>query len=248
MSNETNQGSQQPLDVLFLANFVHQVINPMNGIAGTLDNIADGTYIGEQATRKANAARGQLEATIGLIRNLAFFADISSSNTVLREPSSNSLTILPQAVIESLQFYQDVANDRGVRLELNDRDTQYAIRTRPEALKQVLMNLFDNATKYSDGSTRVTVTSGIQSDGSLSVAITNFGIGFSGTEREKIFDLSYRSASAKASKALGSGLGLFICRKIMSDIIGGSIKAEHNNKTRETKFTLKFPQQKWFIK
>lgn len=247
MINEAAQDTQQPLDVLFLANFVHQVINPMNGIAGTLDNIADGTYIGEQAKRKANAARGQLEATIGLIRNLAFFADISSSNTVLREPSS-SLTILPQAVIESLQFYQDVANARNVRLELNDRDTQYAIRARPEALKQVLMNLFDNATKYSDESTRVNVTTAAHSDGSLSVVISNFGIGFSGTEREKIFELSYRSASAKASKALGSGLGLFICKKIMRDIIGGSIAAEHNNQTRETKFTLKFPQQKWFIK
>lgn len=246
MNDENLPTSMQTLDMLFLANFVHQVVNPLNGIAGTLDNIVDGTYTGEIVKKKANAARGQLEACISLIRNLAFFADISSSNDVLREPTATGAALVPQMIIESLQFYQDAATDRKIRIEMTDRQTQYAVRARPEALKQVFMNLFDNATKYADAESIVTVTQKVQAKGVLCILVSNVGIGFSGTERERIFDLSYRSSTAKNSKALGSGIGLYICRRIMTDFLGGSITAEHNNRTRTTTFSLKFPQHKWF--
>lgn len=248
MSTKNEIASSQTLDVLFLANFVHQVVNPLNGIAGTLDNISDGTYKGEAVKRKANAARGQLEACVGLIRNLAFFADISSSNAVLREPSSSVSSILPQVVIESAQFYQDAAAQRKIKIELTDKTTQYALRARPEAIKQVFMNLFDNAIKYADEETTVTITPTVSKNGTLCVAVTSVGIEISGNEQEKIFDLSYRSSTARSSKALGSGIGLFICRRIMTDFMGGTITAEHNGRTRTTTFSVKFPNERWSIK
>jgi len=248
MSTKSEVVSSQTLDVLFLSNFVHQVVNPLNGIAGTLDNISDGTYKGEAVKRKANAARGQLEACVGLIRNLAFFADISSSNAVLREPSSSASSILPQVVIESAQFYQDAAAERKIKIELTDKITQYTLRARPEAIKQVFMNLFDNAIKYADEETTVTITPSVSSNRTLCVAVTSFGIGISGNELGKIFDLSYRSSTARSSKALGSGIGLFICRRIMTDFVGGTITAEHNGRTRATTFSVKFPNERWSIK
>ena len=58
--DEDAKSQSQAFEVLFLANFVHQVVNPLNGIAGTLDNIADGVYKGDDIKRKANSARGQL--------------------------------------------------------------------------------------------------------------------------------------------------------------------------------------------
>lgn len=248
MSTENDGKQSQAFDVLFLANFVHQVVNPLNGIAGTLDNIADGTYKGEDIRRKANSARGQLEACIGLVRNLAFFSDISSSTSVSREPSTNVISILPQVVIESAQFYQDAAAERKIHIELTDKVTQFALRARPEAIKQVFMNLFDNATKYADAETTVTITPTVSKINTLNVSVSSTGTGIAGNELEKIFDLSYRSSQAKSSKALGSGIGLFICRRIMSDFISGSIVAEHNSRTRVTTFTVKFPQERWFLR
>lgn len=246
MNIEKEEKQSQAFDVLFLANFVHQVVNPLNGIAGTLDNISDGIYKGDEIKRKANAARGQLEACIGLVRNLAFFSDISSTNTALREPNTSAISILPQVVIESAQFYQDAAGDRKIYIELLDKITQYALRARPEAVKQVFMNLFDNATKYADAETTVTITPTISRNGTLNVSVCSEGIGIDGNELDKIFDLSYRSSYAKNSKALGSGIGLFICKRIMTDFIGGTITAEHNNRSRVTTFTVKFPKESWF--
>ena len=110
------------------------------------------------------------------------------------------------------------------------------------------MNLFDNATKYADTETTVTIVPTISKNKTLSVAVSSTGIGIPGNDLDRIFDLSYRSASAKNSKALGSGIGLFICRRIMTDFIGGTISAEHNGRTSVTTFTLKFPQERWFLR
>ena len=60
------------VDLTLLANFTHQVINPLNGVVGTLDNIIDGTIGPDRREQRTRAARGQLENCITLIRNLAY--------------------------------------------------------------------------------------------------------------------------------------------------------------------------------
>ena len=131
MTNDTPKSSQvldQPdVGMLFLANFVHQVVNPLNGIIGTLDNITDGTYKGEVVTQKINASRAQLEQCVTLIRNLAylsdFFFEISDKET-LRKPREGATSILPQVVIEAAQFFQILGEKRGVYIEMVDSRTQ----------------------------------------------------------------------------------------------------------------------------
>lgn len=66
-------GSPETFDLTLLANFVHQVVNPLNGIAGTLDNLANGVIEGEERRhQRLKATRAQLEQCITLMRNLAF--------------------------------------------------------------------------------------------------------------------------------------------------------------------------------
>lgn len=55
-NTSTAEGSGE-IGPLFLANFVHQIVNPLNGVIGTLDNITDGTYRGEEISQKLNASR-----------------------------------------------------------------------------------------------------------------------------------------------------------------------------------------------
>jgi signal transduction histidine kinase len=238
----------QTIDLLFLGNFVHQVVNPLNGIAGTLDNVAHGVYSFEDSKRKVNAARAQLEGCISLVRNLAFFSEVSSTNKQLSAPRPNAVSVLPQIIIEAAMFYQDAAQSRQIDIELLDRETQYRINGRPEALRQVFMNLFDNATKYGDSHSKVTIEPRVQEKNkTLLVEIRNSGIGFSGDEARKFFQLGVRGREAKESKALGTGLGLYICRRIMEDFIGGTISVSHNFKRRETTFQIRFPSNVWSV-
>lgn len=75
------------------------------------------------------------------------------------------------------------------------------VSVRPELLKQVFINLFDNWVK-------VEVRSKSNAKGDL---VIEMSIGFQSSEAEKIFHFGYRSASAEDKIAQGSGTGLFIC-------------------------------------
>ena len=101
--NDATEPDKPPegIDLLLLANFVHQVVNPLNGVAGTLDNLAEGRI--KQASRQEQrlaAARGQIEQCITLMRNLAFLVQGEGAD-------ERKIVVLPQVIIEAAQFFQE---------------------------------------------------------------------------------------------------------------------------------------------
>lgn len=227
----------QGLDLTLLANFVHQVVNPLNGVAGTLDNLVDGV-IGEEDRRqqRLNAARAQLEQCITLIRNLAFLAQGTE-----RPNDQRRVIVLPQVIIESLMFYQEDGKSKDINITLHDRATQNRIKGHPELVRQVLMNIFDNFVKYGRPGTDVDIRQWIQPKTNMAM------IEISGTSQHaieqadipKIFNLGFRGENAKKVIASGSGLGMFICHKIITDH-EGSLHVEASGKGY-VKFTIRLP-------
>jgi signal transduction histidine kinase len=238
----------QRIDLLFLGNFVHQLVNPLNGVAGTLDNVVEGIYKGAEINQKINAARAQIEQCIHLTKNLAFFSEISSEQKMLSAPKKEGIVILPQSIIEALQFYAELGAKKDMKISLLDKVTQYKVKGRPEALRQVFMNLFDNAVKYGLKGSHVTVSPMIQKrSGALRVVFENESIGFAASDAENIFLLGYRSAEAKSSIALSTGLGLYLCREIMRTFFNGDVVAEHSKRRGISTFTVIFPKGSWYI-
>jgi K+-sensing histidine kinase KdpD len=241
--------SKPDVGLLFLSNFVHQVVNPMNGVIGTLSNITDGTYSESVVKQKVNASRAQLEQCISLIRNLAYISDYffeTSEKSALRPPTKDvGTSVLPQVIIESVQFFQVLAEKKRIGMELLDSRTQYRVSARPELLKQVFINLFDNWLKYGDTNQIITVEPTVNSSGDLVVLMCGNSIGFDGADSENIFKLGFRSSQAKRVVAQGSGIGLHVCQQIMENAIGGNIKAEHNGKSHVTTFRLTIPRERW---
>lgn len=232
----------------FIANFVHQVVNPLNGVVGTLDNIVDGTYAGDIATKKINACRAQVEQCVTLIRNLAYLSEYFSEDVPspsLKTVRTNARSVLPQVVIEALQFFQVSADRKNIKLKLTDRRTQYKVYIRPELLRQVFINLFDNWVKYGTEGTTVEIDPKVNAKGDLVVEMRGSSIGFRNSDAEKIFDFGYRSASAEDKIAQGSGIGLFICKQIITRETGGQISANHNSRSAVTTFRIAFPQGDW---
>jgi signal transduction histidine kinase len=82
-------------DLVLLANFVHQVVNPLNGVAGTLDNLVEGVISDEKRRdQRLRAARAQLEQCISLVRNLAYLAQGFNQ---LQE-TDKKIVVLPQVL------------------------------------------------------------------------------------------------------------------------------------------------------
>jgi signal transduction histidine kinase len=235
------------LDFSLLANFVHQVINPLNGVTGTLDNLIDGTIVEEHRRgQRLKAARAQLEHCIMLVRNLAYFSQISLDPGNTNPGKVQKICVIPQVIIEAAMYFQEMAESRGMKIDLVDRETQYRVVGNPDLLRQVFMNMFDNAVKYGDNNSLVTVEPWIQKSTSrLIVKITSSGTAIPVDERDKVFQLGFRSPTAKVKIASGTGLGLYICRTIIKEVHDGDITVESSISNRVTSFLIRFP--KWEI-
>ena len=222
-----------------LSNFTHQVINPLNGVIGTLDNIVDGTISAQNTLQRVNSSRAQLECTVGLIRNLAYFAEFSAGNE--NAPLKvDKVCIIPQLLIEAAQFYQEQAKLDKMRIELNEKSHQLAVRGNPDLLRQVFMNIFDNAVKYGEPGSLVNVKYWHkQSPEQVIITIDGKSVGFD--RSEKIFELGYRGRSARARTSSGSGIGLSICELIISNVFKGKITGECASATNITTFTIRLP-------
>lgn len=238
----SNDSPQPALGLL--ANFVHQIINPLNGVIGTLDNLIDGTVPEQKKDQRLRATRAQLEFAVMIVRNLAYFTEQSLIPGTLPQRDVSKTCVIPQLIIEATLFFQESGLSRGVKIELTDAQTQYAISGSPELIRQVFMNILDNAVKYSDPDSEVTITPWVQKKtNDLILEFHNIGPGFSHEESKSIFNPGVRGSEAVNLVKSGTGLGLHICRMILEDYHGAKIEAEYAAATRSVTIRLRFP--KW---
>jgi signal transduction histidine kinase len=231
------------VDALLVANFTHQIVNPLNGVLGTIDNLIDNTITGARREQRLKVVRAQLSHIIELVRNLAYLSQLTTEagRQGLRELGSRSE--VPKVVLEAAMFFQELARDRGMEINLEDKRTPYMVKGPPDLLRQVFTNLFENAVKYGDRDREVWIRAHPQKkSGQLIVEVENIGPGFEPHEREAIFERGVRGQAAQGIWASGSGIGLFICREILDVGFGASIEAEHSRTHRKTTFRIRFPE------
>lgn len=214
---------QEGLDLTLLANFVHQVVNPLNGVVGTLDNLVDGTIQDHRKQQRLNAARAQLERCITLVRNLAFLAQGTGGVA----DDDRRKIVLPQVIIEAAMFFQEDGQSRGISLELKDRSTQNTIYGHPELLRQVLMNIFDNFIKYGKRDSPVLIDQRMQKKTGLAlIEIRGTSqIPIDQADLQRIGELGFRGKNATQIVASGSGLGMYICKRLIKEM-GGHLHIE----------------------
>lgn len=241
MTKKTNE----LFDLHVLSNFIHQIINPLNGVIGTVDNLIDGTIQDDRRDQRLRAVRAQLEWAVVLVRNLAFFTKTALSPGGSPDADLSRTCVIPQSIIEAAQFFQEAGVSRGIKIELTDRTTQYAVKGSPDLLRQVFMNLIDNAVKYSDPDTTIQITPRVQKrTNTLLIEVTNIGIGFSIDETSQLFDEGFRGEQAKNIVASGTGLGLHICKLIIESVHAGKLDADYSKEKRMATFRIRFPRWK----
>ena len=219
---DSDRLSMRPeFDLTLLANFVHQVVNPLNGVVGTLDNLIDGTIGEDRRSQRTKAAKAQLEGCINLLRNLAFLV----RNPQSADAMEKRIVVLPQVIIEAAMYFQEEAGNRGISIELEDRRTQNSCQGHPELIRQVLMNIFDNCAKYSQNDTPVVVKQWIQRRTSMAMVSVSSTPSkpISNEDLRRVFELGFRGQNAKQTIASGTGLGMYICRQIVTEMHGGRI-------------------------
>ncbi len=232
--------SEPTTTLALISNLTHQAINPLNGVIGTLDNLIDGTIQGDRRDQRLKSARAQLEYTVSLIRNLAYFAQYGTEGSVELKFKTTKICVIPQVLIEAAQFFQEQATMQQVALEVMNRADQNCVRGDPELLRQVFMNIFDNFVKYGESGSRVEVQQWIQKKtGDVIITFEGKSTGF--TSEDRIFEAGVRGKDAELKTSSGSGLGLYICKLIVERLFKGSISGMYAAGSGLAKFEIRIP-------
>lgn len=136
-----------------------------------------------------------------------------------------------------VEDYREYLERAGFRLERALAPSAPAVRFDAGAVSQAVVNLLDNAVKYSGESREIAVRLAAE-NGCVRFEVTDHGLGIPAAERERIFGRFYRVPNGSGKG--GYGLGLFLVRHIM-DAHGGRIEVE-SEPGRGSRFWLTFPR------
>jgi signal transduction histidine kinase len=145
---------------------------------------------------------------------------------------------LKPVVADVVEIVKWAVADEGLEFAVETAEGPVRAMADPDAVRQALLNLVDNAVKYGGKKKRVTVRLIATADGA-ELSVRDNGIGIAAAERERIFEAFYRSPEAARHDPKGVGLGLMIVKHVM-DAHGGAVAVE-SEPGRGTTFTLKFP-------
>lgn len=108
----------------------------------------------------------------------------------------------------------------------------------PEKIEEVLINLLENAVKFSPGGGKITIRGSV-SESEVSISISDQGIGVPLRNQDRIFDRFYRGDNSRTGQIQGTGLGLYICKSII-EAHGGQIQVD-SSPTEGSRFTFSLP-------
>jgi signal transduction histidine kinase len=133
---------------------------------------------------------------------------------------------------------QVLAVRKGVRLKLESDSTSIALNADEELIKRMILNLLDNAVKYTSEGGEILLALE-KHNGSAEIVVRDTGIGISENDQQRVFDRFYRVDKARSRALGGAGLGLSIVHSIV-EAHGGKISVESATH-RGTTFTVSLP-------
>jgi signal transduction histidine kinase len=198
----------------------HDLRTPLTAIQGYLEVVLDGSLgdLSQEQNEFLEVAHRNTQHLARLVRDLLDLARIEAGRFPLQRRAVDVSTAL-DAILELLE---PRAVLKGLRIEAVVAPGCPMVDADPERLHQVLLNLVDNAVKFTDqGAVRITAAA---IDGQVAITVTDTGCGIDPAELPHIFDL-FHQVNETAGRAGGSGLGLAIAKQFIM-LHGGAIAVE----------------------
>jgi len=222
----------------FVANASHEIRTPLTAIKGFVE-----TLVGGASERPAEAQRflkiisnhvNRLEAILEDLLALARLEQAQGKDQLQREEH-----LVSDLVKTALQLIQPAADGKQIRIEVVLQKEGLTATVDASLLEQALVNLIDNAVKYSPSGSTVTVESGASETG-VFVRVIDQGPGIAKKHQARLFERFYRIDKARSRQLGGTGLGLAIVKHILT-AHGGSVSLE-STPGKGSCFTLHLPR------
>jgi signal transduction histidine kinase len=238
------RASKEKLDELnrlkteFISTVSHELRTPMSSIQGLAELLQEGK-VRDRAKREELLGLLSTESSrlSRLVHNILDFGQIEQQAKVYHFERTEVRPLVEEAVKLMLPRMEGP----GFRLELKFPADAVFLSVDRDAVKQVLINLIDNAVKYSPEEKEVEIQV-LPRPGHVEIEVSDRGIGIGPEQRARIFDTFYRAPEAVRVNPKGVGLGLKIVKHIM-DAHGGEVRVE-GRLPRGSTFRLIFPEDK----
>ncbi len=239
----------------FLATVSHELRTPLTSILGYGEMLGEGLAgeLNPEQKEYVSTIRDKGEQLLSLIKSLLDLGKLESGTMRMSMHAVRIADVLGQVA----STVAPAARKKGVRVVLDVPAGLPELRADPERLRQVFLNLVDNALKFTPPEGVVTLRARrveTQADDGdeegvallaptrarVEVRVLDTGIGIPAKERERVFDAFYQVDSSSTREYGGAGLGLSIV-KCLVEAHGGTIAVE-DNPPRGTVFIVALPQ------
>jgi signal transduction histidine kinase len=218
----------------FVATASHELRTPLAAVYGSVRTLRRDDDIGaenrelllsiiERETERLTAIVGQI-----------LLADQLGSDGFHVEAGACDLRVLADEVVRAAR----VRAPKGIDVEVEAPDTLPLVRGDEDKLRQVLVNLVENAIKYSPGGGNVVVSLDVD-NGNGRIVVRDPGIGIAPADQQRIFEKFTRLDPGLSRGVGGTGLGLYITRELI-DRMGGTISVDSSPGSGST-FTVELP-------
>ena len=203
----------------FVDNVSHELKTPLTSISGFIETLQDGAAEDpEIRTKFIDIIAIETARLKRLIEDLLVLSDIES-----RRDSDQQEFDVKTAIMNTVEALRPIADDKHITI-LMDLDEGCSIRGSVDRFRQMMVNLIENAIKYSDKDSRIWVNAK-DKDGQLTISVRDEGIGIAPEHHDRLFERFYRVDKSRSKKAGGTGLGLSIVKHI-AVLLGAKLSVE----------------------
>lgn len=234
MRQQVRQSQQRERD--FLAGVSHDLKSPLAIVQGYANALSDGAASDDASRLRAlSGIQREAERMTRLVATLLELARLQSG-LVPFKPVAVDLAALSRRVLADLS---PLAQEKGLHFVDELPARMPAIQADAAQIERVLLNLLDNAVRFTPQGGAITVGGSGEQGDRVSVWVQNTGTGIPPEALPHIFDRFYQADAARPTGRRGSGLGLTIAREIVIRH-GGEIQAESQS-GQGARFTITLP-------
>ena len=206
----------------FVANVSHELKTPITSIKGFVETLLEGAMLDPEHAGEFLRIIGRQADRLG-----AIIEDLLSLSRIEQEAEQGKVHLVGRKIKTILKAAIQACNTRseGKKIDVSLKCSEdLRARVNGPLLEQALINLIDNAVKYSDPGSLIAVQAG-KEDGQVVIKVKDQGVGIAKEHLPRLFERFYRVDPSRSRKVGGTGLGLAIVKHI-AQAHGGKVKVE----------------------
>ena len=220
----------------FLSIASHQLRTPLTSIKGYLSMLLEGDAgeVNDLQKRFLMEAFNSSERMVRIIGDFLGVSRVPSGKFELQKEEGD----LAKIIDEELIVLQEIAKTRNIKIKFNKKHKKIIFSADFSKLRQVIMNMIDNAIFYSEKDSEIAIEVGEDKKYAY-FKVTDSGIGVPATQQGKLFTKFYRGSNAQKKRPDGTGVGLYLSKKIIDEHNGEIIFYSQEGKGSTFGFKIK---------